>query len=324
MSEITNSKILVTGGAGFIGSNLAEKFLKQNNQVIVLDNLITGKIENIDILNNYSGFTFIKGDIRDMETCKQAVCNVDYVFHEAALGSVPRSIKDPILFTDINICGTLNVFLAARDAHVKRLVFASSSSVYGDSKNLPKTESIIGNPLSPYAITKRTNEFYARNFRDLYGLKIIGLRYFNVFGPKQDTKSIYAAVIPKFVKAFMNGESPVINGDGSYSRDFTYVDNVLHANELAATVPYPEELIFNVACGEKTTLIELVEAIQMILSEYNADIKNIPIKFASNRSGDIPHSMADISLCRKYLKYEPLYDIKSGLRKACDWYWNYL
>ena len=323
MAQIQNSKILVTGGAGFIGSNLAEKFLQQNNHVIVLDNLLTGKIQNIEDLKAYPQFEFIEGDIRNLDICKQAVSQCDYVFHQAALGSVPRSVEDPVTSTEININGTLNVFIAARDEKVKHIVFASSSSVYGDSKHLPKTEDQVGNPLSPYAVTKRCNEFHAQNFRDLYGLKITGLRYFNVFGPRQDTDSIYAAVIPKFVKAFMTGESPVINGDGSYSRDFTYVENVLHANELAA-VTDTNKLVFNVACGGKTTLLELVQQIQDVLAHYNPKIKDIPIQFAPNRAGDIPHSMADISRSVKCLNYQPLYNWEEGLKKACEWYWENL
>ena len=323
MSQIQNSKILVTGGAGFIGSNLSEKLLQQNNHVIVLDNLLTGKIQNIEDLKSYPQFEFIEGDIRNLEICKQAVSQCDYVFHQAALGSVPRSVEDPATSTEININGTLNVFIAAKDEKVKHIVFASSSSVYGDSKHLPKTEDLLGNPLSPYAVTKRCNEFHAQNFRDLYGLKITGLRYFNVFGPRQDTDSIYAAVIPKFVKAFMTGESPIINGDGSYSRDFTYVENVLHANELAA-VTDADELVFNVACGGKTTLLELVQQIQEILAHYNPNIKDIPIQFAPNRAGDIPHSMADISRSVKSLNYQPLYNWEEGLKKACEWYWRNL
>ncbi len=254
--QIYNKRILVTGGAGFIGSNLIEKLLLQNNEVVCLDNLLTGKIENIEPFFSNKHFTFIQADIRDIKSCNKAVEGVDLVLHQAALGSVPRSIADPITTNEININGFLNILTASRDAKVKRFVYAASSSTYGDNFSLPKIEENIGKPLSPYAITKYVNELYADVFSRLFGMETIGLRYFNVFGRRQDPNGAYAAVIPKFVKLLINHESPFINGDGNYSRDFTYIDNVIQANELAATVQNNDSLntVYNIAFGENTSL----------------------------------------------------------------------
>jgi len=255
MKKVNNSHILVTGGAGFIGSNLVEALLTQGNEVIVLDNFMTGKRENLAPFSTDPKFTLIEGDIRDMAMCRKAVAGTDYVLHEAALGSVPRSIKDPMTSTEVNISGFVNMLFAAQEAKVKRFVYAASSSTYGDSVALPKVEDKIGKPLSPYAITKYVNELYAENFGKLYGIETIGLRYFNVFGRRQDPYGAYAAVIPRFVMSLMKHENPVINGDGNYSRDFTYVDNVVQANQLALLADKPEAIntVYNVAFGERTT-----------------------------------------------------------------------
>ncbi|MBQ4477340.1 MAG: SDR family oxidoreductase [Bacteroidales bacterium] len=326
MNILKDKKIVITGGAGFIGSNLCEFFLSNDNKVICLDNLSTGKRSNIQHLENNSNFQFVLGDIRDEAVCHQVCENADIVFHEAALGSVPRSIKDPITTNSVNISGQLNMLIAARDCGVKRFIFACSSSTYGDSKELPKKEEIIGNPLSPYAITKYVNELYANVFHNIYGLDYIGLRYFNVFGYKQDTESTYAAVIPIFVKKLLNGEAPIINGDGNYSRDFTFIENVVHANYLAAITDNTAALnnIYNVACGESTSLNQLADYLKEILSQYDSKIADIEFIHGENRLGDIPHSLASIEKAERLLGYHPLYKIKEGLIKACQWYVNHL
>lgn len=318
--------ILITGGAGFIGSNLTEYFLYKGYQVVCLDNFSTGYHKNIQDFLNHPNYTLIEGDIRDFTTCKEAVKDVDYVLHQAALGSVPRSINDPITSNEVNVSGFLNILVASRDAKVKRFVYAASSSTYGDSESLPKIENKIGKPLSPYAITKYVNELYAEVFSKTYGLETIGLRYFNVFGRKQDPNGAYAAVIPKFVLQLMNLESPVINGDGNYSRDFTYIDNVIQMNELAMFTENPEAIntVYNTAFGERTTLNELVNYLKDYLAEYNNKIADVEVVYGSNREGDIPHSLASIEKAKKLLRYNPNYSIKEGLKEAVKWYWENL
>lgn len=323
------SKILVTGGAGFIGSNLCEALLKRGDYVICLDNFATGHIENIiPLIQQYPGnFKLIVGDIRNMDDCKVAVQDVDYVLHEAALGSVPRSIKDPVTTNDVNISGFLNMIIASCDAGVKRFIFAASSSTYGDSETLPKVEDVIGKPLSPYAITKYVDELYADVFARTYqGFEYIGLRYFNVFGRRQDPNGAYAAVIPLFVKKLMNYESPVINGDGEYSRDFTYIDNVIQMNMLAMSTVNPNAInqVYNTAFGERTTLNQLVGYLKEFLSEFNPEISNVEVIHGPNRLGDIPHSLACIDKAKKMLNYKPEYSVRDGLKEAVKWYWDNL
>ena len=319
-------KVLVTGGAGFIGSNLCEHLLQEGHWVVCLDNFATGKFENIEKLlrENRDRFTLVVGDIRKLEDCSKAVEGVEYVFHEAALGSVPRSINDPITSNEVNVSGFLNMLVASRDAGVKRFMYAASSSTYGDSKNLPKVEDIIGRPLSPYAITKY--ELYADVFARTYGMECIGLRYFNVFGRRQSPDGAYAAVIPKFVQQLMKYESPLINGDGEYSRDFTYIDNVIQMNMLAMNTRNAEAVntVYNTAYGENTTLNELVGYLKEFLSEYDPAIAGVEIKYGPVRKGDIPHSLASIDKARKLLGYAPEFDIKCGLKEAVTWYWENL
>lgn len=318
--------VLVTGGAGFIGSNLCEHLLTHNYRVVCLDNFATGKIENLlPLLNQYPDtFKLIVGDIRNLEDCQKAVEGVDYVLHEAALGSVPRSIKDPATTNAVNIGGFLNMLIAARDAKVKRFMYAASSSTYGDSKSLPKVEDVIGKPLSPYAVTKYVNELYADVFARTYGMECIGLRYFNVFGRRQDPFGAYAAVIPLFVKKLMAHESPVINGDGEYSRDFTYIDNVIQMNMLAMTTTNPEAVnqVYNTAYGERTTLNQLVGYLKEYLSEFDPKIANVEILHGPNRLGDIPHSLACIDKAKSMLGYNPKYNMRDGLKEAVKWYWD--
>lgn len=318
--------VLVTGGAGFIGSNLCEELLKQGHTVKCLDNFATGKIENIlPLLEKYpSTFTLVVGDIRQIEDCRKALEGMQYVLHEAALGSVPRSIKDPITTNDVNIGGFLNMLVASREAGVRRFVFAASSSTYGDSKTLPKVEDVIGKPLSPYAITKYVNELYADVFARTYGMEYIGLRYFNVFGRRQDPFGAYAAVIPLFVKKLMNHESPLMNGDGEYSRDFTYIDNVVQMNILALTTENPEAVnqIYNTAFGERTTLNQLVGYLKEYLSEFDSEIGNVSVRYGPNRTGDIPHSLACVDKAKRLLGYVPQFTMKEGLREAVEWYWK--
>ncbi len=324
--HITNSTILVTGGAGFIGSNLCEALLELDNKVVCLDNFATGKPENIQHLLVNQNFQLIVGDIRNIEDSNKACKGVDYVLHEAALGSVPRSIKDPKTTNDVNISGFLNMLTAARDANVKRFVYAASSSTYGDSKGLPKVEDVIGKPLSPYAITKYVNELYADIFYRTYGLNTIGLRYFNVFGRKQDPNGAYAAVIPKFVMQFMKYESPLINGDGEFSRDFTYIDNVIQMNVLAISTSNTKALnqVYNVAFGERSTLNNLVNSLKDKLTKFDTKIANVEIKYGPERAGDIPHSLASIDKAKKLLNYSPEYSLENGLEKAVEWYWEHL
>ncbi|WP_353097959.1 SDR family oxidoreductase [Empedobacter brevis] len=318
--------ILITGGAGFIGSNLTEYFLSKNYQVTCLDNFATGHRHNIEPFFENSNYTLIEGDIRDLETCHKAVTGVDYVLHQAALGSVPRSINDPITSNEVNVSGFLNMLVAARDAGVNRFVYAASSSTYGDSENLPKVEEIIGKPLSPYAITKYVNELYADIFSKTYGLSCIGLRYFNVFGRRQDPNGAYAAVIPLFVKQFMNHESPKINGTGDFSRDFTYIDNVIQMNERAMLTENEEatNTVYNTAVGDRTTLNDLVKYLRAYLSEFDAEIAKVEVIHGPNRVGDIPHSLASIEKAKTLLGYEPTHTIDKGLKEAVKWYWENL
>jgi UDP-N-acetylglucosamine 4-epimerase len=320
------SKILITGGAGFIGSNLTEYFLAKGHNIVVLDNFATGHRHNIEFYLDNPNFTLIEGDIRSQADCSKAVEGVDYVLHQAALGSVPRSIKDPQTSNEVNVSGFLNMLVAARDAGVKRFIYAASSSTYGDSESLPKVENVIGKPLSPYAITKYVNELYAEIFSKTYGMETIGLRYFNVFGRRQDPNGAYAAVIPLFVKKFMNHESPVINGAGDYSRDFTYIDNVIQMNELAMTTQNIEAVntIYNTAVGDRTTLNQLVAYLKEFLTEFDSEIANVEIIHGPNRQGDIPHSLASVDKARKLLGYEPSHVIREGLKEAVKWYWNNL
>jgi UDP-N-acetylglucosamine 4-epimerase len=317
------SSILVTGGAGFIGSNLCEALLQLGNEVVCLDNFSTGHHYNIEPLIKDPKFSLIEGDIRNMTDCQKAVKGIQYVFHEAALGSVPRSINDPITTNDVNVSGFLNILVAARDAKVKRLIYAASSSTYGDSESLPKIEDVIGRPLSPYAITKYVNELYADVFARTYGMETIGLRYFNVFGRRQDPNGAYSAVIPLFVKQLINHQSPLINGDGEYSRDFTYIDNVIQMNLLALTTNNPEavNIVYNTAYGDRTTLNQLVDYLKEFLSQFDPAIKVIEIQHGSNRIGDIPHSLASIDKAKRLLNYDPKYNLKDGLREAVKWYW---
>ena len=319
-------KILVTGGAGVIGSNICDVLIKNGNKVTCLDNLATGKKKNINHLINHPNFNFFEGDIRDLSTCQQACENCDFVLHQAALGSVPRSINNPITSNEVNVTGFLNLLVAAKDSGVKRFVYAASSSTYGDSKNMPKVEDIIGKPLSPYAITKYVNELYADIFSKTYGLETIGLRYFNVFGKRQDPNGAYAAVIPKFVMQLMRYESPTINGDGSYSRDFTYIDNVVQMNIRSLMVEDAKALntVYNVAYGERTNLNELIGLLKEYLSTFDSKIKEVNVNYGPTRKGDVPHSLASVDKARNLMGYYPEFDIKKGLKKAVEWYWHNL
>lgn len=323
---IQNSRVLVTGGAGFIGSNLVEALLAQENEVVVLDNFATGKMENLLPFVKNKAFRLIVGDIRDRDACRRAADGVDYVLHQAALGSVPRSIEAPMTSTDVNISGFVNMLWAAKEAGVKRFVYAASSSTYGDSATLPKVEDKIGKPLSPYAITKYVNELYAANFGDLYGTESIGLRYFNVFGRRQDPHGAYAAVIPLFVMKLMKHESPVINGDGSYSRDYTYIDNVVQANQLAALADKPGAVntVYNVAYGERTDLNTLFTMLRENLAAFDPAIANVQATHGPVRVGDVPHSLACIDKARSLLGYDPQFNTEQGLKAATEWYWRNL
>jgi len=317
-------KILITGGAGFIGTNLCEHFLSKGYQVTCLDNFATGHRHNIEHLLSNLGFELIEGDIRRLEDCEKAVKGATYVLHQAALGSVPRSIKDPVSSNETNVSGFLNMLLASRDEGVKRFVYAASSSTYGDSESLPKEEDKIGKPLSPYAVTKYVNELYADVFSKTYGLETIGLRYFNVFGRKQDPNGAYAAVIPLFVKKFIAHESPVINGDGNYSRDFTYIDNVIQMNELAISTKNPDAVntVYNTAFGERTTLNDMAKYLREFLSAYDPEIVGVEVVHGPNRAGDIPHSLASIDKAKRLLGYDPKYSMRDGLKEAVKWYWE--
>ena len=326
MTENNQNKILITGGAGFIGSNLCEYFLSKGNQVVCLDNFATGHRHNLTQCLKNPNFRLLEGDIRNTSDCTKAVKGVNYVLHQAALGSVPRSLKDPVTTNDVNVSGFLNMLVAARDEKVKRFIYAASSSTYGDSDSLPKVEEVIGKPLSPYAITKYVNELYAEIFSKTYGLETIGLRYFNVFGRKQDPNGAYAAVIPKFVMQLMQHESPKINGDGNYSRDFTYIDNVIQMNELAMLTQNPEAIntVYNTAFGDRNTLNNLIEYLREFLSVYDPKIANIAVEYGPNRAGDIPHSLASIDKAKRQLGYNPQYSMQQGLKEAVKWYWENL
>ncbi|WP_410504193.1 SDR family oxidoreductase [Flavobacterium sp. J49] len=318
--------ILITGGAGFIGSNLCEYFLGKGHKVTCLDNFATGHRHNIAGFLNHPNFKLIEGDIRNLETCQEAVKHIDYVLHQAALGSVPRSINDPITSNEVNVSGFLNMLVACRDAGVKRFIYAASSSTYGDSESLPKVEDKIGKPLSPYAITKYVNELYAEIFSKTYGLETIGLRYFNVYGRRQDPNGAYAAVIPKFVMQLMAHESPVVNGDGNYSRDFTYIDNVIQMNELAMSTQNKEAVntVYNTAFGDRTTLNNMLHYLKLYLSEFDQSIAEVPVVYGPNRVGDIPHSLASIDKAKQLLHYHPKFSFQEGLKEAVAWYWNNL
>jgi UDP-N-acetylglucosamine 4-epimerase len=318
------SKILITGGAGFIGSNLCEYFLEKGYYVTCLDNFSTGHHSNLEAFAGHENFTLIEGDIRNPEHCKHAVHGNDFVLHQAALGSVPRSINDPVTTNDVNISGFLNILVAARDAKVKRFIYAASSSTYGDADALPKIEDVIGNPLSPYAVSKYVNELYAGVFARVYGVETIGLRYFNVFGRRQDPNGAYAAVIPKFILQLMNHESPVINGDGNNSRDFTYIDNIIQMNQLAIETENCEALntIYNTAYGDRNTLNDLVRHLKNALSELDPSIADVKVIHGPDRPGDIPHSLASIEKAKKLLNYNPQYSFEEGLEKTVQWYWS--
>jgi UDP-N-acetylglucosamine 4-epimerase len=311
-------RILVTGGAGFIGSNLVGKLLqdKRVTGVTVLDNLATGSMQNLEEYANHPKFRFVEGDIRDMETCLSCCENIDLISHQAALGSVPRSINDPLTTNAVNITGTLNIFTAAKDKKIRRVVYAASSSTYGDHPGLPKVEDKIGRPLSPYAVTKYVNELYARVFADLYGMEFIGLRYFNIFGPRQNPQGPYAAVIPLFVKALLENKPPVINGDGTHSRDFTYVGNAVQANILSLFTDKPESVnqVYNIACGEQTSLTELFDHLK---KQAGSELQPI---HGPERTGDVKHSLADISKAKKWLGYSVDTSIGEGLKLTFDWY----
>ena len=316
--------ILITGGAGFIGSNLTEYFLSKNYKITCLDNFATGHRHNIASFLYHPNYKLIEGDIRNYETCLEAVKGVDFILHQAALGSVPRSIKDPQTSNEVNVTGFLNMLTAAKEAQIKRFVYAASSSTYGDSASLPKVEDVIGKPLSPYAITKYVNELYADVFSKTYGISCIGLRYFNVFGRRQDPHGAYAAVIPLFVKKLMNHESPIINGTGEYSRDFTYIDNVIQMNELAMLTENTDAVntVYNTAVGDRTTLNSLVTYLKDYLSEFDEKIAEVEIINGPERLGDIPHSLASIEKAKTLLGYNPSHNISEGLKEAVAWYWD--
>ena len=323
---LRDSRVLVTGGAGFIGSNLVESLLLAGNYVVCLDNFSTGKRENLELFTDNPKFKLIEGDIRIYDDCLKAVENIDIVFHEAALGSVPRSIKDPISSTDVNIGGFVKILFASKESGAKRFIYAASSSTYGDHPDLPKVEDKIGSPLSLYAITKYVDELFAANFAQAYGIDVIGLRYFNVFGRRQDPDGVYAAVIPKFVKMLMKHEVPQINGDGTISRDFTYIDNVLQVNHLAAVIQNNLALnqVYNVAHGERTTLNQLFYLIRELAGKFDRDILTIEPFYGPSRAGDIPHSLASIEKAKKLLGYSPKLNVEEGLGEAIKWFWDNL
>jgi UDP-N-acetylglucosamine/UDP-N-acetyl-alpha-D-glucosaminouronate 4-epimerase len=323
---LRNKRVLVTGGAGFIGSNLIESLLDTDNQVVCLDNFAAGKRKNLNGFINNPHFKLIEGDIRNYDDCVKSVNNIDIVFHEAALGSVPRSIKDPVSSTDVNIGGFVKMLFAAKEAGVKRFIYAASSSTYGDHPDLPKVEDKIGKSLSPYAITKYVDELFADNFSKTYGIEVIGLRYFNVFGRRQDPDGAYAAVIPKFVMMLKKHEVPIINGDGTISRDFTYIDNVVQANHLAAVAVKKEALnqVYNVAHGERTTLTQLFSFIRELTGKFDKEILSIEPIYGPDREGDILHSLASIEKAKRLLSYSPSKNVSEGLSEAIEWYWNNL
>ena len=325
-NTIHNANILITGGAGFIGSNLVDALLAQDNRVVVLDNFATGKPENLAHVLTHSHFKLIVGDIRNLDDCRKACDGVEYVLHQAALGSVPRSIHDPITTNAVNISGFVNMLVAARDGKVKRMVYAASSSTYGDHPGLPKVEDQIGKPLSPYAVTKYVNELYADVFAKTYGMELVGLRYFNVFGRRQDPYGAYAAVIPKFVIALMRHEAPVINGDGSHSRDFTYIDNVIQANQCGLLTQRPEALnqVYNVACGSNTDLNTLFSELRRLLTPFDPNIAKIEPTYGPERPGDVKHSLASIEKASQHLGYSPTHDFTQGIAESVQWYWKNL
>lgn len=324
--KITNTSVLVTGGAGFIGSNLIEDLLKYNNRVVCLDNFSTGKQANIDPFLKHPHFKLITGDIRNLEDCHKAVEGNEIVLQQAALGSVPRSLKDPLTTNEVNVTGFLNMLIASRDAGVKRFVYAASSSTYGDSQTLPKVEEQIGKPLSPYAVTKYVNELYAHVFGLNYNMQIIGLRYFNVFGKNQDPDGAYAAAIPKFIKLLMRHQSPTINGNGTNSRDFTYIQNVIQMNHLAALTQSSDAIgqVFNTAVGERSDLNGLLILLKRFLSEFDPAIANIQVLYGPERAGDIPHSLASIQKAQGLLGYQPSHTLEKGLHESVKWYWDHL
>ena len=313
-------RILVTGGAGFIGSNMVEQLFqdKRVSFVRVLDNLATGSLQNLSDFSNHPRFEFLEGDIRQFDTCLKACENIDVITHQAALGSVPRSIKDPLTTNDVNITGTLNVFTAAKEKNIRRVVYAASSSTYGDHTGLPKVEDKIGNPLSPYAVTKYVNELYARVYANLYDMQFIGLRYFNIFGPRQNPQGQYAAVIPLFIKALLENKAPLINGDGSHSRDFTFVTNAVQANVAAMFTENKEAVnqVYNIACGDQTSLLQLFEALK---KEAGSSLNPV---HGPDRTGDVKHSLADISKATSVLGYNPSVSVMDGLRTTFAWYKN--
>ena len=319
-------KILITGAAGFIGANLCEYMLEKGYVVVGLDNYATGHAYNLNKFKEHPNFSFIEGDIRVLATCLKATEKVDYVLHQAALGSVPRSILDPITTNEVNVNGFLNMLEASKQNNIKRFVYAASSSTYGDSKALPKIEKNIGKPLSPYAITKYVNELYADIYSSAYGLQTIGLRYFNVFGRRQDPNGAYAAVIPKFVGQFLKGESPQINGDGSFSRDFTYIDNVIQMNHLAIETKNARAInqVYNTAVGDRITILEMTKLIRQGLSKFDLSVAKIDIKFGPDRNGDIPHSQASIKKAKNLLNYNPSHNFEKGLKESLTWYYNNL
>ena len=315
MELIKGKRFAVTGGTGFIGSNIVIELVRNNNEVVVIDNLLTGKFNNISGVMDQ--IRFVEGDIQDLDLLKREFIDIDYILHQAALPSVPRSVDDPIASNQNNVDGTLNVLVAARDAGVKRVVYAASSSAYGNSPSLPKKEDMKPDPLSPYAITKLVGEQYCKVFYELYGLETVSLRYFNVFGPHQDPNSQYAAVIPKFITAMLNDESPVIFGDGEQSRDFTYVQNNVDANLLACEVAGAAGKMFNIASGKRITLNQLIATLNEIIG------KNLEPIYTKPRSGDIMHSLADITLAREILGYKPRYGFEDGLKKTVEWFDNF-
>ena len=321
--KLKNKNILVTGGAGFIGSNLCEYLLKLGANVTCLDNFSTGYEKNIKNFLNNEKFRLIEGDIRNYDTCLKSTKKINYVLHQAALGSVPRSINDPLTTNDVNITGFNNIILASKENKIKRFIYAASSSTYGDLKDLPKVENKIGNPLSPYAVTKYVNEIYSSVFSKIYGINTIGLRYFNVFGKKQNLDGPYAAVIPKFIDKLINYEQPIINGDGDYSRDFTHINNVIIMNMLALTTENKKALnqVYNTALGDRTTILELFNLIKINLTKFDSKIKGIYPIFGPTRSGDVPHSQASIEKAETLLNYKPTTRIEEGIKKTVDWFY---
>jgi len=308
------TRVLVTGGGGFIGSHLTEALLRKGHEVRVLDDFSTGKRENLIFENNYPSLDIVEGDIRDLALCQKVMEGTDYVFHQAALPSVQRSVEDPLGSNAVNVGGTLNILLAARDAKVKRVMYASSSSIYGDTPTLPKREDMSLMPLSPYALQKYAGEQYCRLFSQLYGLETVSLRYFNVFGPRQDPNSVYSAVIPRFIEALLHRRSPIVYGDGEQSRDFTYIDNVVQANVLAMSAPRLQGEGVNIACGQRISLNQLLAILKKLIQSER------PVVYEEARPGDVQHSLADISKAKDSLKYAPVVDIETGLRRTVEFF----